>query len=187
MSLTQQALWKHTKLQEKLFIQQAKDDRNMVVIKRNDKTSVVSDASPQRVKRIHSPDRASNERQIRANKSSKTKKRVVLDPPFPITTTDMKLTSINQNYSQYQAEVQAANLAAGINIPPDQTATTNTSVNTSAQNMVTSTAGTSGETSTTISTSMNNLQWPYYQQTGNYLQKKPQFFTTILFSQILVI
>ncbi|KAJ8320108.1 hypothetical protein KUTeg_001695 [Tegillarca granosa] len=166
VSLTQQALWKHTKLQEKLFIQQAKDDRNMVVIKRNDKTSVVSDASPQRVKRIHSPDRASNERQIRANKSSKIKKRVVLDPPFPITTTDMKLTNINQNYSQYQAEVQAANLAAGINIPPDQTSTTNTSVSTSAQNMVTSTAGAGGETFTTNSTSMNNLQWPYYQQSA---------------------
>lgn len=82
MSLTQETLQEHTKQQEKMYLEQAKQDSNLVLLNMTSKYSVQQESS-QGLKRGHSTDLD----ETRRFKSFKAEDVNMLCPPFPMTTT----------------------------------------------------------------------------------------------------
>ncbi|CAC5372352.1 PER2 [Mytilus coruscus] len=82
MSLTQETLQEHTKRQEKMYLEQAKQDSNLVLLNMTSKYSVQQESS-QGLKRGHSTDLD----ETRRFKSFKAEDVSMLCPPFPMTTT----------------------------------------------------------------------------------------------------
>lgn len=70
-SLTQKSLFEHTKQQQQLFVLEAKQDRNLIVLKHNNKVLKTEETSSC-LKRSHSPDSINKDRQHRAIKTLKS-------------------------------------------------------------------------------------------------------------------
>ena len=103
MSLTEVTLQEHTKRQEKIYLEQAKQDSNLVLLNMTSKNSVLQESLSQGLKRGHSPDMD----EIQNVKSFKGEEVSLLHPPFPITTVENKL----QKKEVQQPNITFSNMA----------------------------------------------------------------------------
>ncbi|XP_021375509.1 period circadian protein homolog 2-like isoform X2 [Mizuhopecten yessoensis] len=155
MSLTQEMLWKHTRREETMFIEQAKDENNPMSFKLNGK-------------RLHSLDPSSDnkwdiiknikiqKKQVDEKKKQKSYGKAVPQAPVGNSFSQPMFLPINRRMGVYQhlgmpfVQVDPVNIPIKLNIM------------TAPTDMMTSTP----------STTSNNMQWPYYPQSvmGGFFQ-----------------
>lgn len=154
MSLTQETLQEHTKRQEKMYLEQAKQDSNLVLLNMSSKYSIMQESS-QGMKRGHSPDLED----VQNYKSFKSGELQVLHPPFPISTAESEVVpkegsapkmSFPDMYSLGITKSTATALYHNGGLPVVQIIPQN------IQDVP----------KTVPTTKSDNVQWPYYPQSG---------------------
>lgn len=174
VSLTRESLWKHTLLQEQLYLATASPDRNILF---TNKSGDYGGEHPERQvsrKRSHSPDRASTERCQSLFKAGRTNEALqdvassvgVLNPTFPISKqyedsmASTQRQSLNSRYGQLLTTpgtwapvsmqmfpVMAMN-SANMNTPGEVS------------------TGSSSSSHVQPSMSCGKVQWPFYSASG---------------------
>lgn len=154
MCLTQETLQEHTKQQEKLYLEQAKQDSSLVLLNVSSKYSVMQESS-QGLKRGHSPDMD----EIQNIKSFKAEEVSLLHPPFPISSTACEVSrpgevppkmAFSDTYRRAPNTIYCTGGVPIVQLVPNTFKFPETTSN------------------TVPSTGMkpDNVQWPFYPQTG---------------------
>ena len=178
VSLTRESLWKHTLLQEQLYLATASPDRNILFTNKSGEFVGDRPEGQRSRKRSHSPDRASTERSMfKAGRTNEVLQEVassvgVLNPTFPIT------KQFESSVAAALAQRQALNSGYGqpLNAPGSLApvsmqmfpvmAVNPKNVNTPGE----MSAGSSVSSSQPQSTPSGKVQWPYYSASGkNFL------------------
>lgn len=154
MSLTQETLQEHTKQQEQIYLQQAKQDKNLVLLNVTSKYSVMQESS-HGLKRVHSPDMD----EIQNIKSFKAEEISLLHPPFPISTV---------GHETDNSRVEPANIAFSDMYRLNNSTMYHTSgmpvVQMVRNTMMYPTPAVNSMSSSGMKP--ENVQWPFYPQSG---------------------
>lgn len=156
MSLTQETLQEHTKQQEEIYLQQAKQDKNLVLLNVTSKYSVMQESS-HGLKRVHSPDMD----EIQNIKSFKAEEISLLHPPFPISTI---------GHETVTPGVEPANIA----ISDMHRLNNSTMYHTSGMPVVQMVHNTmmyptpAVDSMSSSGMKPENVQWPFYPQSGTW-------------------
>ncbi|KAK3592455.1 hypothetical protein CHS0354_001575 [Potamilus streckersoni] len=159
VTLTREVLWKHTKLQEELYVAEAKQDRSLFGL-RTDRSDIFSNRV-QRKKRIHSLDDSSFMRNQIVEKIPRLCKEEtfgnVLHPPFP-------LAGNPSGNSTKENIIPTHPAVIGMTVPvyPFVKVQPNMNINVSAPVSL-------SYTSTSTSNNNGNVEWPYYPVSGGTL------------------
>lgn len=166
MSLTQESLQEHTKRQEKIYLEQAKQDSNLVLLNMSSKYSVMQESS-QGMKRGHSPD-PDEVQNYKAFKSGEIK---VFLPPFPISTAQGEVAKKEGNQSK-----MAFSDMYGLGITKSTAAAMYHSGGLPMVQIIPKNVPYSSSALTVPSTKPDNVQWPYYPQSGESILNTRQRF-----------
>ena len=178
VSLTRESLWKHTLLQEQLYLATASPDRNILFTNKSGEFVLERPEGQRSRKRSHSPDRVSTERcqsLFKAGRTTESRQDVassvgVLNPMFPIAKQYEGTVTSNPIQrqilpSRYGTPLCSPEARAPISMQMYPVMSMNPmSVNTPCE--------TSTESSMSLSshqhprTSLGNVQWPYYPISG---------------------
>ena len=176
VSLTRESLWKHTLLQEQLYLATASPDRNILFTNKSGEYVGERPEGQRSRKRSHSPDRASTERCQSLFKAGRTNEAVqevassvgVLNPTFPIskqyegtvTSNPIQRQAMNSRYGQ-PLSTPGAWAPVSMQMFPVM-AMKPMSINTPGE----TSTGSSASSHQQPSTSSGKVQWPYYPASG---------------------
>ena len=159
--LTQEALLQHTKLQEKIFVNQAKQERHLMM-KQQELPSLLSPDHHSSLKRTHSPD-CEEAWTKRANKAYK-QEGDPLQPPFPLTVQQHDIAMEKNVGLKVAHSLMDGNYVGSpygmypAGVPCDSR---------SDLSISSTVSGMSAKVGAPIkTTSQGKMQWPYYPQAG---------------------